>query len=394
MTKVTTDLASYWTLDPGITFLNHGSFGACPRPVLAMQQELRERMEREPVLFLDRHLEAMMDEARGRLGTWLGADADDLAFVPNATTGVNTVLRSLRFSPGDELLTTTHAYGACRNALDEVGRQSGAKVVVADVPFPIHFPEEVLGAVLERVTPRTKLAMLDHVTAPTGLVFPIEDLVEALASRGVDTLVDGAHAPGMVGINLERLQAAYYTGNCHKWLSAPKGAAFLHVRKDKQEQIRPLVISHGATSSRKDRSRFRLEFDWTGTSDPTPYLCIPSAIDFFANLLPGGWREVEQRNHKLALEARRILREALGVAVPAPVSMLGSLAAIPLPGDDEEALSRQEGLGSALFNQYGIEVPVFAWPGGRNRILRVSAQLYNRPEQYEKLAKAVGELLS
>lgn len=394
MTGITTDLASFWTLDPGVTFLNHGSFGACPRPVLAVQQELRERMEREPVLFLDRQLEAMMGEARARLGQWLGADPDDLAFLPNATTGVNTVLRSLRFEPGDELLTTTHAYGACRNALEEEARRSGAKVVVAEVPFPIHFPEEVLGVVLERVSERTKLAMLDHVTAPTGLVFPIEDLVEALSSRGVDTLVDGAHAPGMVGINLERMQAAYYTGNCHKWLSAPKGSAFLHVRKDKQDLIRPLVISHGATSPRQDRSRFRLEFDWTGTSDPTSYLSIPAAIDFFANVLPGGWREVEQRNHQLVLEARKILREALGQAVPAPVSMLGSLASIPLPGDSDEALARQDRLGSALFMQHGIEVPIFSWPGSRSRILRVSAQLYNTPQQYQKLAKAVVELLA
>jgi isopenicillin-N epimerase len=213
-----------WRLDPGITFLNHGSFGACPEPVLRVQAELRAEMEREPVRFLSRErLESRLDAARAALGAFVGADPEDLVFVPNATTGVNTVVRSLRFADGDELLTTNHLYNACRNALEFVAGESGARVVVAAVPFPLAGDDPVMQAVLGAVTPRTRLAVLDHVTSPTALVLPLADLVRELAARGVDTLVDGAHAPGMVPLDLRAVGAAYYVGNGHKWALRAQG---------------------------------------------------------------------------------------------------------------------------------------------------------------------------
>ncbi len=265
-------LASLWTLDPAVAYLNHGSFGACPTAILEKQSELRARMEREPVDFLVRDAPRLLAEARGALGTFVGADPSDLAFVPNATAGINAVVRSLSFSPGDEILTTNHAYGACRKTLDYVASRTGARVVAADVPFPLGGEEDVVGPVLAAVTARTRLAVLDHVTSPTALVFPIERLVAELSARGVDTLVDGAHALGMVPLDLTRLGAAAYTANAHKWLCAPKSVAFLHVRRDRQRDIHPVSISHGYAGG---EARFRDEFDWTGTIDPTAALTYP-----------------------------------------------------------------------------------------------------------------------
>jgi isopenicillin-N epimerase len=387
----------HWSLDPDVVFLNHGSFGACPLRILERQQELRAELEREPVEFLYRRFEPRIDEARGALGRFVGADADDLAFVSNATTGVNTVLRSLVFEPGDELLTTDHEYNACRNVLNFVAERWQAKVVVAEVPFPLSSESEVVDRVLSAVTGRTKLLLIDHVTSATGVIFPLERLVRPLAERAIDTLVDGAHAPGMLSLRIGDLGAAYYTGNCHKWMCTPKGSAFLHVRRDRQHLVRPLTISHGANSPRTDRSRFRLEFDFGGTDDPTPYLCIPEAIAFFEKILPGGWDEVRSRNHALALRGRAILQEALSIAPPAPEAMLGSLAAVPLP-DRRDGIELPpmslDPISKRLFEKHRIETLVSVWPRSPKRVLRVSAQLYNDEAQFRTLGRAVSEELS
>jgi isopenicillin-N epimerase len=387
----------HWSLDPDVVFLNHGSFGACPRRILERQQELRAEMEREPVEFLYRRFEPRIDEAREALGRFVGASSDDIAFVPNATTGVNTVLKSLAFGPGDELLTTDHEYNACRNVLDFVAERSGAKVVVASVPFPLSSASEAADAVMSAVTGRTRVLLVDHVTSATGILFPVEALVHALAERGIDTLIDGAHAPGMLPLRLDELGAAYYTGNCHKWMCTPKGSAFLHVRRDRQHLLRPLALSHGANSQRTDRSRFRLEFDFCGTDDPTPFLCVPEAIAFFENLVPGGWEEVRSRNRSLALRGRAILQEALAIPTPAPEEMVGSLAALPLPpradGAELPPMSLDP-LSKHLFEAYRIEVLVSVWPRSPLRVLRASAQLYNEEPQFETLARAVKEALS
>ncbi|HXD94997.1 MAG TPA: aminotransferase class V-fold PLP-dependent enzyme, partial [Candidatus Acidoferrum sp.] len=376
-------------------FLNHGSFGACPTEVLRHQAALRAEMEAEPVRFLSRELDDRLDVARAALAAFLGADADDLAFVTNATSGVNAVLRSRVFAAGDELLTTDHVYGACRNTLNFVAERAGARVVIVTVPFPIGSPDEVVEAVLAKVTPRTRLALLDHITSPTALILPIERLIAELGARGVDVLVDGAHAPGMVPLNLAALGATYYSGNCHKWLCAPKGSAFLWTRRDRQADVRPLTISHGATAVRPGRSRFRLEFDWTGTSDPTAWLTVPKAIEYLPTLVEGGWPALMARNRALALEARRLLCAAAGTPPPCPDEMVGSLAAVRLPdGTAEVGWRRPDPLQPRLFEDWRIEVPVMSWPAAPRRLVRISAQLYNRREHYERLAEALRKELA
>lgn len=389
------EFQNFWHLDREINFLNHGAFGACPLPVLEAQQRLRQQMESQPLRFFDREFEGLLDAARKELAEFIGADAWDLVFVPNATTGVNAVLRSLKFADGDELLTTDHEYNACRNAIDFVASQTGAKVVVAKVPFPIASPKQVVEAVMEKVSPRTRLALIDHVTSQTGLIFPIKEIVNELTKRGVDTLIDGAHALGMLPLNLREIGATYYTSNCHKWLCAPKGAGFLYVKQEKQSEIRPLTISHGANSTRTDKSRFQVEFDWMGTDDPTAYLCVPEAIKFMGSLLAGGWTELMARNRAMALAGREKLCQALGISPPSPEEMIGAMAAMPLP---ETAPYPEKPLlilplRDALFKEFGIEVPVIVWPAAPKQIIRISAQIYNTPAQYEYLALAIAQLL-
>lgn len=387
--------ARHWRLDPEVSFLNHGSFGACPAAVLERQSELRAELEREPVDFLVRRLPARLAEVRAVLGEFVGAEPDDLAFVPNATTGVNAVLGSLDLRPDDELLTTTHAYPGCRNALAHVAERTGARLVVADVPFPLGGEEDVVAPVLAAVSPRTRLALLDHVTSPTALVFPIRCLVAALRERGVETLVDGAHAPGMVPVDLDGLGAGFYTGNAHKWLCAPKGAAFLHVRRDLRASVRPAVTSLGF-SSQPSPARFRAEFDWTGTCDPTPWLTIPAALESVGSFLPGGWPEVMGRNRALALEARAAVETALRLPAAAPAEMIGSMASVPLPpaapGSAAARLGPQ-GLGGWL-RERGVETWLYPWSSPGGMLVRVSAQLYNVREEYARLGSLLADALA
>ncbi len=380
-----------WLLDPKVTFLNHGAFGACPIPVLDFQRGIRDRLERQPLQFLARDLEPLLDQARAALAGFLGADAEDVVFVPNATAGVNTVLRSLDFGPEAEILVTNQEYNACRNAANYATGRQGARVVVVEIPFPLTHDDQVVNAVLAGLTPHTRLVLLDHIVSQTGLVLPVARLAAELAARGVDLLVDGAHAPGMLPLDLRTLGATYYTGNLHKWLCAPKGAAFLYVRRDRQLPIRPLVISHGANSARTDRSRYLIEFGWPGTWDPSACLSVPEAIRYIGSLLPGGWPAVMARNRALALAARDLLCAALHIPAPCPDANIGSLAAVPLPDAPAHGWPTppvfEFPLQERLRRSAGIEVPLMPWPAPPKRLLRVSAQLYNSLPHYESLAR-------
>jgi isopenicillin-N epimerase len=348
-------------------------------------------MEAEPVQFLWRRYEERLEPARQELARFVGAKSKDLVFITNATAGVNAVVRSLNLRRGDELLTTNHDYNACHNVLVEATRRAGARLVVAEVPFPLRSAVEITASILRAVTPRTRLAMIDHVTSNTALVFPLRQIICELDARGVDTLVDGAHAPGMLSLDLHDLRPAYYAANLHKWVCAPKGAAFLWARADKQAELQPAVISHGNNRPRPGLTLFQDRFDWAGTFDPTAWFCVGDAIRFMGQLLPGGWRELYQRNHSLAVRARRNLCQRLEVEPPCPEQLLGAMAMISLPErfQSRPASGKIDAEQLELYDRCGIEVPFMRFGQPERRWLRISAQFYNSPGDYARLGDAL-----
>lgn len=379
-------LAAHWDLEPGVTFLNHGSFGACPRAILEHQEKLRRRMEAQPVRFMMQELPDLLDLARTELAEFLHCGSEDLVFVQNATGGVNAVVQSFPFQRGDEILTTNHDYNACRNALKVAAERVGAVLRVVHVPFPIASPRQAADAVLAGVTERTKLVLLDHISSPTALTFPVEELVPVLESRGVAVVIDGAHVPGQLKVDLGVLRPSFYTGNLHKWLCAPKGCAFLYAREDRREHLRPTTTSHGENYRREGRSAFHDRFDWCGTIDYSAFLCAGKSIRWCEGLISGGITALQERNHALAVEARKILAAAMKVEFPCPEEMLGSMAALPL-GGSEAWVRGKDPLKLRLWERHRIEVPVMFW--NERRWLRISAQAYNSAAQYEFLAQAL-----
>lgn len=429
-------LIRHFALDPDVVFLNHGSFGACPLGVLEAQQELRLRMEREPVRFFTEDLPRRLDASREALAAFVRCRPDELVFVPNATTGVATVLQCLAetLDAGDEVLTTTHEYPACWNNLRRVAQRRRLRLVTADIPFPLTSCGDAVEAILTGVSSRTRLALISHVTSPTALVLPIRQLVTALESRGVTTIVDGAHAPGQVpDLHLAEISASFYVANAHKWMCAPKGAAFIRVRPDRQSLLQPLVLSNRAFRPIPGRKHLVTQFDYVGTADYTAWAVIPQAIETMGRMLAGGWPAVLARNHALACQARRWLCEALGTAPPAPDDILGAMASVLLPPHDPDRAERlarrptrfHDALHDALVDRWSIQVPVWSVPSdvdpadlaepagppatppsgsgrsavasrlgsSRPRLVRISAQVYNSEAQYHYLAWALREEL-
>jgi isopenicillin-N epimerase len=377
------EIRKEWLLDEDIIFLNHGSFGACPRSVLAIQREWQERMESEPVRFMTRELPIHLEVARAELATFVGSRAEDLVFAQNATDGANAVLRSLlpTFKPGDELLTASHAYRAVRQTMVYVAGHSGATVVDAQVPFPIKNAEEVTEAIARAITPRTAFAAIDHITSPTGVIFPIKQIIALFKERGIPVLIDGAHAPGQIDLDLNTLGADYYIGNCHKWLYAPKGAALLWVDKKHQSKIHPTVISHYLGGG------YQTEFAWTGTLDPTAWLSIPAGIEFHKKLAAAGSRKYTR---KMLLDARREISDALGVPLAAPEEMLANLCTFLLPQDPDATEERVLRLHDILFDEYHIEIPAMNANG--KLYVRASSQVYNDCSDFDALKTALIEL--
>ena len=366
-----------WFLDPSVVFLNHGSFGACPRVVLEAQSAIRERMERRPVQFLVDELPVLLGAQISRLAQLVGALSERMVFVENATQAVNAVVRSLALAPGDELLTTSHVYGAVRQTLRFVAERSGAVVVVAQVPFPATDPGAALASLAACMNERTRLVVVDHLTSPTALVLPVEQVVALCRARGVPVLVDGAHAPGHLPLALDALGADWYTGNAHKWLFAPKGCAFLYARAG-APAVHPTVISHGYGTT------FQEEFHWVGTKDPSAWLALGAALDFVD--AHGGAPVIAAGNHQMVREASALIEAELGLTPTAPWSMRGAMATFAHPAGGPATLARAKELHDALA-AVGVEVPVF--PFADRVWFRISAQLYNERADYERLVEAL-----
>jgi isopenicillin-N epimerase len=386
------EYAGLWNLDPQTVFLNHGSFGACPATILDLQRKYQEMLEAQPVRFFMREMEALHDQSRCAVAGFVNAKPEDLVFVQNATSGVNTVFRSLKFKPGDEIIYTSHIYGACKRLLEFVAWQSGAKLVEADYSFPVNSPEVIVDTVLAKVTPKTKIALIDHISSATALIHPVETLVRELDKRGVDTMIDGAHALGSIPLDLQQIGAAYYTANCHKWLCSPKSAAILHVRQDKQKGIVPVVISHAGHTAEP----FAERFFWPGTYDPAAALCVAGSIGYMNSLLPGGWTALMERNHRLCLEARELICRELQIPEPCPAAMIACMASFPLPAPESFANMDYKGiepLQDHLFKNFSIEIPVWNWSSPPSRIIRIAVQLYNSMDQFRYLSEALKQSL-
>jgi len=375
------NLRADFLIDPQLAFLNHGSFGAVPRAVFDEQTLWRQRIESDPIEILGRQAPHLIDNAKAKIGQFLGMNPKDFGLVTNATEGINCILRSLELSPGDELLTTNHVYNAVRQAMRFIARKTGAAYKEIDVPIPVNSPADIERAITRAISSRTKLLVIDHITSPTALIFPIQNILSTCADRGVDVLIDGAHGPGMLPLDIAALAPAYYSGNLHKWACAPKGCAFLWVRPDKQSAVHPLVVSHFLDQG------IAKEFGWQGTRDISAWLAIPRAVQYMSNI---GWPAVMTHNHAMAAWANQFLCTKWNVQSISPLdgSMLGSMATVPLPPpldhlSNEDVLNLQQ----KLHDHHRVEVPIMTWAG--QNYVRPCCQIYNVADDIHRLADAI-----
>jgi isopenicillin-N epimerase len=381
-----TSLKDDFLLDPNIIFLNHGSFGAAPKPVFEVYQAWQRRLERQPVLFLGRELDGLLRESRVALGQYLNVAADDLVYIPNATHGVNIIARSLRLEPADEILTSDHEYGACDNTWEFICGRRGARYIRQAIPVPVCSEEEIVQQLWAGITARTKAIYLSHITSPTALLLPIAMICQRARKEGILTIIDAAHSPGQISVDLPGLGADMVFGNCHKWMLGVKGAGFLYVRRELQALIEPLVVSWGyhATAETTTGSRFVDLLQWTGTKDPTPALAVPAAIQFMQD---HDWEVVRYRCHQLLRAAIEGICALTGLApiYPLDSDFFHQMGVAPLPPCDLVALKRR------LYDEFRIEVPVFPWQD--RQFVRISIQGYNTREDVDTLVKALHNLL-
>jgi isopenicillin-N epimerase len=379
-------LKEYFLLDPDIVFLNHGSFGAAPKPVFEAYQNWQLRLERQPVLFLGRELAGFMQASRAALGKYLSTDADDLVYIPNATHGVNIVAHSLQLQPGDEILTSDHEYGACDYTWDFICRITGAKYIHQPISLPLHTEEEIVEQFWQGVSPRTKVIYLSQITSSTALRLPVEKICQRARSAGILSIIDAAHSPGQIPLHLGRLNADMVFGNAHKWMLAPKGAAFLYVRREIQKLINPLIVSWGTnpTPDIATGSRFVDMLQWTGTRDPAAALTVPTAIQFMQD---HDWEAVRRQCHLLLRQAIERICDLTKLAplYPLDSEFYSQMGIAPLPPSDLTVLKNR------LYDEHQVEVPLIQWQD--RQFVRISVQGYNTQKDIDTLVGALQRLL-
>lgn len=377
------DLRHEFLLRPDVVFLNHGSFGACPRPVFEEYQRWQLELERQPVAFFQSRTR-LLPEARAELAQYAGCDRDDLVFIPNATTGISAVARSLALAEGHEILATDHEYGACDRAWQHACRRTGARYVKVSVPLPISSSDEVVETVWAGVTPRTRVLFVSHISSPTALIFPVRELVRRARESGIVTVIDGAHAPGQVPLELDALGVDFYSGNCHKWLCAPKGSGFLYARRESQSMLVPPITSWGHAVRPDTPNPFVDEFEWQGTRDLAPYLAVPAAIRYQRER---EWPAMQRRCHRMASWVRQAVLDLYGLEpfMPDSDEFFGQMVAVPLPECEVQTVKKR------LLEEHSVEIPILSWQG--RALVRVSVQAYTTQKDLETLVSGLEAVL-
>lgn len=376
------NLKDQFFLDPDITFLNHGSFGACAKPVYENLLNWQMQMEWEPVHFFEETIFDALKKSRQILGKYINCPADDMVYFPNPTTAINAAARSLKLEPEDEVLSTNHIYGALDRTWKYICNKNEAKFVKADIPFPIQSKDEFLIRFFKAITSKTRVIFLSHITSMTAMIFPVEEVVEFARKNNILSIIDGAHVPGHIPLNIHTLNPDIYTGACHKWMCSPKGTSFLYVKKEMQENIHPLVVSWGWESENPNDSQFLDWHEWQGTRDMSAFLTIPTSVKFMDD---NDWPNVSRKCREMVIQTRNQLLNYLKISPPCPDDWLGQMASIPMPFNDAFEIK------NVLLNKYHIQVPIFTWEG--KVYLRYSIQAYNSESDLEKLLSAIKELL-
>ena len=376
------NIKNTFLLDPNITFLNHGSFGSCPRPIFQEYQKWQKKLERQPVQFMMDKVYPALKKSRIALSEFIGCNEDGLIFFQNPTTATTNIIYNLDLKPGDEVLMTNHEYGALVRAWTAWGKRTGVKIVQQNIPVPLDTEERFIEQFWKGVNVRTKVIFISHITSPTALIFPIEQILARARDKGLITIVDGAHVPGQVDLDIHALCCDFYIGAIHKWLCGPKGSSFLFVKKEHQKWMKPVVYSWGKDGEDPGPSEFLQDFQWQGTRDMSAFLTIPTAIEFYHQEISSLQSKCREMNVYAFSEFQSILGTK---PISSGGNWLGQMVSHPLPDHASPDLKEK------LWTRHQIEIPVFEWNG--LQLIRLSVQIYNQQNDIDSLMSALPSLI-